>query len=132
MNVFCEAAWLRFWDALVADNQLQKIRLFKNNHTPVFTDTVADYTEANFSGYVGPTSVVWGAAFVNGANQGEIDAAELTWTHSGGGTANTVYGIYVTDSAGNLCYAERFDAPVSMGSAGDKIRYTPIATLIDQ
>jgi hypothetical protein len=28
------------------------LHLFKNDHTPAETDTVADYTEADFTGYV--------------------------------------------------------------------------------
>jgi hypothetical protein len=132
MNIFCEGAWLKIWDTTVAANLLYRIRLFKNNRVPAFSDTIADYVEADFSGYTGGTALAWGAAFINGASQGEIDASQISWTHTGGATANLIYGIYVTDVTGALMYAERFPAPSSMSSIGDNITYNPIATVIDQ
>jgi hypothetical protein len=132
MNVFCEQGWLAAFNALVAAGGLARIRLFQNNYVPSFTDTVTDYVEATFSGYPGFLSPTWGSAFVNGANQGEIDALPLTWAHNGGVTANLIYGIYITDGANNLAYAERFDAPVSMSAVPDFITYTPRSTVVNQ
>jgi len=131
-NVFVEGGWTRIWDAATAASKLARIRLFKNNKTPAYTDVYADYTDADFSGYTGYAALVWGASFINGSNQGEIDATPVTWTHNGGGTSNTIYGIFVTDGANNLIYAERFPAPVSMSANGDSITYTPSATMINQ
>ena len=65
----------------------------------------------------------------------EIRAAadgSLVLTLADGSTANTVYGIYVTDSAGNLTYAERFPAPLLVSSIGDTIAYSARTTVIDQ
>lgn len=132
MNTFCEGGWLKIWDSAVAAGKLARLHLFKNNHTPLYTDTAADYTEADFSGYGAYQALAWGSAFVNGSNEGEIDATALTWTHNGGGTANTVYGVYITDGANALMYAERFAAPVSMSANGDKITYTAKSTMINQ
>lgn len=124
MNVFCQTGWKAILDHAVSDNLLKRIRLFKNNHTPVNGDTAAAYTEADFSGYSGFQALTWAAAVINGSVQGEIDATQVTWTHNGGATSNTVYGIYVTDAADVLTYAERFPAPVTMASNGDAIPYT--------
>jgi len=132
MNIFSSSAWLEFWNTMVSANLLTTISLFKNDHVPAFTDTIADYTPADFSGYVGPTALAWGSAFVNGSDQGEIDALPVTWTHTGGATANTIYGIYVLSSAGDLIYAERFPAPLAITSIGDSITYVAKATVIDQ
>jgi hypothetical protein len=131
-NVMCQNGWKTMLDAAVAAGKLARIRLFQNNHVPVNSDTVASYTEATFSGYPGYTALAFGAAFINGATQGEIDNAAVTWTHNGGGTANTIYGIYVTDGANNLMYAEMFGAPVTMTIATNFITYTPKFTMIDQ
>ena len=131
MNIFCEAGWRELWDTATAASVLKTIKLYQNNYVPTLTDTVGSYTEATFSGYVSQT-LAWGAAFINGSTQAEIDATALTWTHSAGATGNTVYGIYVLDNAGALVYAERFPAPISMTANGDAITYTPKATMINQ
>jgi len=132
MNIFVELGWLAILDAAVDAGVLTRIRLFQNNAVPAYTDTFADYVEADFSGYFGYTALAFGASFVNDANQGEIDSPPITWTHDGGGTSNTIYGIYVTNDADTLIYAERFPAPVVMHSLGDSIPYTPSVTVIDQ
>lgn len=132
MNVFCSAAWLRYLDGLTGSSELYQIGLFQNNHVPILTDTIASYTPATFSGYSGLSSLLWGSAFVNGATQGESDAPPVSWTHNGGGTSNTIYGVYVVSTIGNLAYAERFSAPIVMSVAGDMITYTPKITLYNQ
>lgn len=132
MNIFCENGWLEILQQALSANILFRIHLFQNNHVPVFTDVLAAYTEATFDGYGGSVVLAWGVPFINGSNQAECDASTVTWVRSGGATSNTIYGIYVTDNAGLLVYAERFGAPVSMTSAGDTIGYTPRATLINQ
>ncbi len=106
------------------------LRLFKNDHDPVVTDTNANYTQADFSGYASANLGTWNAAFVNGDGKGEIDADAKTFSHNGGATANTVYGVYVTDEADNVVYAERFDAPRVMDSLGDSITYTARVTAV--
>ena len=132
MNKFCGQGWQAFLNAAVDKGLVAKIRLFQNDWIPTDTDTEADYIEADFSGYFGPTALTWGLAFVNSSNQGEIDAAQVTWVHDGGSPSNTVYGVYVTDSFDKLTYAERFPAPLVFANLGDQLQYNPAATLIDQ
>lgn len=132
MNIFTEQGWLDIWDAAIAGGAMIDIRLFKNNHVPADTDTAADYTTADFSGYPGPVGLIWGSAFVNDADQGEVDAAQVDWEHNGGGTANLIYGVFVISGTGHLVYAERFDAPISMAAPPDAIHYIPRASMIDQ
>lgn len=129
-NVFVRLGDVSVLQAMVDSAVLDNLRLFKNNHVPTEADVVGDYTEANFSGYPGAVSPTWGTPFVNGSNKGEVDATLITYTHNGGGTANTVYGVYVVDGAGVLVYAERFPAPYTMGSNGDTFPYTPKVTAV--
>jgi hypothetical protein len=131
MNIFVELGWESIWNDFVAAGRLHSLHLFQNNYVPVLSDVVGNYTEATFSGYASQNPT-WGAAFINGSTQAEIDAGALTFTRSAGASSNTIYGIYVLDSGGVLTYAERFPAPVSMATAGDAIVYTPKATLINQ
>lgn len=112
--------------ALVALLQLHKatfntytLRLFKNDKVPADTDTVADYTEANFTGYAAIATNAWGNAFLNAGNIAEIDETNRTFTQTGVIVTNLVYGYYVTDGAGNLIFAERNPAgPFNMNANG--------------
>lgn len=131
-NVIVQQGDTRILDAIVADGTvLATLKLFQNNHTPAPTDTEANYTEATFSGYADiDISAQWGAAFVNGNGQGEIDCPPFTFAFGGGAVTNNVYGAYVVDGAGALIYAERFAAPVFMSAAPDEIIYTPKFTAV--
>lgn len=131
MIIFCEGGWL---DVLTSASTMTTwtLKLFQNDTVPAFTDTIADYVECDFAGYVAGTPIAWGAPIINGSNQGELNGTQINFTHDGGSTGNTVYGIFVVDVGGNLLYAERFPAPISMTTAGDTIPYVPRFTLINQ
>lgn len=102
-----------------------KLKLFKSNTTPTQATVLADFTEADFSGYNYATPS-FGAATTDGSNKGVIqDSAARVFTHNGGGTANTVYGYYIEDTTnGKLLWAERFDASQSVSANGDNISVT--------
>jgi len=102
-----------------------RVRLFKNNFTPAATNVLADFTEANFTGYAEQTPV-YGAAALNGNNNAQATAAALTFTMGTPGTTNTIYGWYEVDgSNGKVLYSERFGSPLSFASAGDNVVLTP-------
>lgn len=132
MIVVVNDGWLDMLNASVNAGAFAQIHLYQNNYTPQNTDTILNYTEADFSGYPGYIPLAFGAAFINGANQGEIDSPTVNWTHNGGPDANTVYGVYVTDAMGLLTFAESFGVPVVMALVGNTIAYTPKLTMIDQ
>lgn len=115
-----------------------KLKLFKNDVTPGHTDTVATYTEANFTDYAAVTlaTASWNAGVAGTgsgtalANKGSIDYAQQSFTMGTPGTTNTVYGYYITDNAGTtLIGAERFASAKNMLLAGDAIKITPKFTL---
>lgn len=101
-----------------------RLRLYKNNYTPVAGSVYSSFTEADFSGYAGVTPSFSAATIVNG--KGNIqDSAARDFTHNGGGTANTVYGYYVVESGSTkILWAERFPSPLLMSVGGDKITIT--------
>jgi len=105
------------------------LHLYKNNYTPVDTSVLGNFIEANFSGYNFVTTAM-GAAVEIGGKATSTDAAARLFTHNGGGTANSIYGYYVTDFAiTKVVWAERFAAPISMSAVPDQISITLQLTL---
>jgi len=69
----------------------QKLVLF-TAPTSVSASTVyTDLTLATFSGYAAATPT-WGTIAIDGGGKAAMSATAITFSHSGGGTANTVYG----------------------------------------
>lgn len=107
------------------------LRLFQNNYTPLDTDTAANFTQATFTGYAAITLNTWGTPFTNGSNKAEVDEIIRTFTQTGVGVTNTVYGYYVTDGSGNLLWAERNPAGgVAMNAIGNTYTVLPKMTLV--
>jgi hypothetical protein len=106
------------------------LRLYQNNHTPAITDTAANYTEATFTGYAAINLVSWGNAFLNGSSISEMDEIARTFTQTGVGVTNNIYGYYVTDGAGVLIWAELNPNGVfNMNNTGLTYTVQPILTL---
>lgn len=127
--VICNGGKVRLMAALIATLNTYVLRLYKNNHTPVDTDTVADYTEANFTGYSSIPLNAWGTAFLNGSNKGQTEMSTQFFTQTGTGTTCDVYGYYVTDGSGNLIWAElNPDGVFHMVNTGSVYEVTPKLT----
>lgn len=101
-----------------------KLRLFKNNYTPVEAATAASFTQANAAGYAEQT--LTGATWTVATNAGVTEASypERTFNFT---AADTIYGYYVVDSAGTtVLWAERFDgAPFNIPAGGGSVKVTP-------
>lgn len=101
-----------------------KLRLFKNNYTPVEGSTVAAFTQASAAGYAEQTLA--GASWTVATSSGVTEAAypERTFSFS---AAETIYGYYVVDAAGTtVLWAERFDgAPFNIPAGGGSVKVTP-------
>lgn len=99
-----------------------KIRLFKNNYTPVVGSVLADFDEATFDGYLWKALNSFGVVFLNVTNNAETDSAVLTWTATGGVIANDVYGWYTEDTDGKVGPCARFDpGPIRIDAAGKAV-----------
>jgi hypothetical protein len=110
-----------------AANADLKLHLYTNNHTPVASDTLANYTECTDTNYapVTLTGANWNIAD-NGSGVSLATYPAQIWTFAG---AVTIYGYYVTD-AGNtkVCWAEIFSAPLNF-SGGQQLTLTLNITL---
>lgn len=112
------------------------LRLYRNDVVSGLTDvqiealTQASFTEANFAGYAASSMTT--AWTTTQGNPSTATRAVVTFTRSSTGTAQLIYGYYVTrNSDGALMWFEHFDAPVSIEFINDAIQVTPTLTLDD-
>jgi len=96
-----------------------RIHLFKNDITPAADDVIGDYTECDFAGYASIVFSCWGDGTLD-VNTAEITSCTVSWTATGDtDPAQSAYGYYLTDSAGNLIGAERFASARDMSDLND-------------
>ena len=112
----------------VAEDQI--IKLFQNNYTPTETDTVASFTEANFTGYAQVSLPGSGWSIVSSGVTTATHSTTASFVSSVDQTAQNIYGYYVIGaSTGVLLWAERFTgAPFIIAANGDTINVTPKIT----
>lgn len=110
---------------LFASGRNPKLRLFKNNVTVGAGTTLAGLTEADFSGYGAIDISSLSSPAIDGAGKGFREILGNTFTHNGGGTANTCYGWYVTiddlASSQSLIICENFSTGQVMSASPNAI-----------
>lgn len=114
------------------DNLLSnlQLRLYRVDRVPAAGDVVTDYVECTFSGYSSQTFSDLGAVSVSGG-AAQVSTGVHTFSHSGGPTANSVYGWFAVDSQNRLICASRNGAgPVTLAAAGQS--YSVQVTFTDQ
>lgn len=106
-----------------------KLKLFKNNYTPLEASVTADFTEADFTGYSEKSFVAANWVVTEGAPSNAAYAAQ-TFTSSANQTSQSVYGYYIVQvTSGKVIWAERFtDGPYPIVNNGDAITVTPVIT----
>jgi len=104
-----------------------RYHLYRNNHTPGLSDTLADYLEANYSGYASifVPAANWILGNVAG-HVGLLQAAPINFPNTSP-TPATVYGYFVTDTGGTqLVLSARFDLSPFVIGTGDFCPVTPL------
>jgi hypothetical protein len=107
-----------------------KLRLFKNNHTPVEGDTIGNYTEADFSGYAAVAIGPWNAATYSSGSASASATSSQTFTNSTGAVGNDIYGYYVTDAGNTTLYFAQIAStvPIDMNTALQSLTVQPVYT----
>jgi len=82
------------------------LRLYVNPHSPAVGDGSGAYTQASFPGYAPFAWTTWGAPVLDANNNDQYTAPDATFTCSGGGAVQNVYGYYATDGGGAVVFAE--------------------------
>lgn len=113
---------------MLADRTLT-MRLYQNDYTPVDAATHANFTEADFTGYLA-VDLAFGAVSNTGGTATAVATAASFVVGATPSRTNTIYGWYIEDQDGAAIAAERFsDAPRAMDTAGDTIDITPTLEL---
>lgn len=100
------------------------IKLYVNDKVPEDGDVAADFTEMSTHGYGAKTLAPGGWTVVDDAGAAVATAAEQVWSFTAA-SAVTVYGYYVVDGSGALCWAERLSSNFIVEFAGDTAKITP-------
>lgn len=132
-NYFPNAAEVLCLQAVI-DNELDNatLHLFKSNHANNQADTAATYNaiECTFGGYAAITLNSWSAAATNAGNKAETSETIRTFTATGAGLPESIYGVYILDSGGDLVFAELLDSGAfTLNAAGQVFNYLPVVTL---
>jgi hypothetical protein len=107
--------------------------LYQNNITPGQATVLADFVEADFSGYAGGINAANWSAPVIVSGHAKALANMISWTHNGGGVSNNIYGYYVLAFNGALLWAERDpNAPRLMQPGSPPYQLIPALTSISE
>lgn len=87
-----------------------EVELFKSDTTPTPTTPLASYTLADYTGYAAG-AVTWLAISIADDGSYEVVGTVPEFRPTGTATANNIYGWILTDGAGVLLAAARFDNP---------------------
>lgn len=111
-----------------------RIRLFKNNHTPVYADTLADFDVCTFPGY--GDSAIGLPAIDTSFPATHIDVQQFepnTFTRTSGAGSETVYGYLCFDTSDDtLLWAELLPVPILIDTDGQSVIIIPTFSLMDR
>jgi len=98
-----------------------RLHLYQNDYVPTGASGIADFTEADFSGYAAQAVDDWTDPELNGLNQAVTTTALHTFTQTSEDVVCDVYGYYVTEADDTtVVFAERDSAAPVAFTATDK------------
>lgn len=119
LSILTAAWWFNRW-----------LGLFQNDWNPQNYQEIGAVVPADFSGYPGLTPLGGWLAPAQVGAQAQSSASNYVFTHDGGPLENYIFGAYVVDSAGRLCWAERIsDTGIPMFLLGHVLAYRPVIAL---
>jgi hypothetical protein len=110
-----------------------KLGLNTNAIEPVPTNVLADFVEANYTGYAHSAAVVFGAPALNAAGQIESLGTLTTFQPTDAVTPNMIQGVIMVDGTGAVLRgAQSLDNPYPLPAADSAIHIVPRLTFGDQ
>lgn len=104
-----------------------KVILYQNNIMLSDFTTLADLTEATFTGYARSAAITWGTPYVNPSQQATSTGASIQFSCTGTAVTQLVYGwaLIIDSTVDVLMVAEAFAEPVSMDGVGAAVVVNP-------
>lgn len=99
-----------------------KVGLFTNSIVPTPSNVLADFTQADYTGYALSSAVVWTAVEISQDGRPQAVSQLFTFAPSNAVTPNTVRGIILVDGAGTTLLASSlFSTPVGLNGPTDAL-----------
>lgn len=103
-----------------------KIALFTDDIVPSRATVLADLTQPTYTGYAISAAIVFGLAFTNDNGAAEVLGDGKQFPCTADGASQTVHGYMCLNAAGTgVLWAERFDTPQTIATAGQNIFVLP-------
>lgn len=103
-----------------------KVHLYQNNINPSKITTLADFVEATFTGYLAVSWGTWGTPYVGIDGLAHTTAPSIQFQATDAVTPNTIYGAYLTNTAGTVLVASAaFVTPIPIPDATAAVIYEP-------
>jgi len=114
----------------LASFDVVEIHLYTNDFTPGATTALADFEEANYTGYVFQNAARMGVAYDDGAGQSIIEIAARIFQPTDDAVSNVIFGYYLVGGAASvfdneLIAAARLNAPVTLAGPTDALVVQP-------
>lgn len=95
------------------------VKLFSNNFTPIESSLLADFTEADFTGYAAATGSAFLADVINGdGSVSSVMSLNVQFVQTAITISQLVYGYFILDNGGSLIGGERLNTPVNFNATG--------------
>lgn len=102
------------------------IHLFQNDIWPSPGMTLADFEEADFTGYTAFEAAVWGTVYVGTDGKARCTLESHQFQGTGTTVGNVIFGWYLSDEPPTKVHlAGRFEEAISMVSATDAVVCEP-------
>jgi len=132
MVVMNTRALVGLWEAVEAADDLTDVQigLFQNDIIPTSETVMADFDEADYTGYVQQASNPLGTASDDAAGNGLIEMSAVNFQPTAATVGNTVYGWFMISSWGGMSGGQvvasgRFENPVPLMGPLDNLIVQP-------
>lgn len=109
-----------------------KVRLYSNSVALSKATALGALTETSFPGYaaISISGASWAAPTVSSHLASSSPTSPFTFTCSGGGSPQTVYGAYITDASNTVLLAcwTFASGPYTLTNSGDNVQTSPVMT----
>lgn len=93
-----------------------------SNEVNITPDLVlTDLTESAFGGYAAISNITFGEPFYDNGDVVAMVSGGSQFNHSGSGDAETVRGLYLKDTDGDLIAVHELETPKGMATANDSL-----------